>query len=142
MAKALEEGIRFIERMSPVEALPDENGAVKALRFERMMTKDGKLRGSGELFELPARTVCVAAGTSPNVTYEKEYPGTFELDENREYFKGHELGGATAGGLRAGAGAAGRGPRREGRLLHLVPEGRAASSPSTATTTRPTRATW
>ncbi|MGZ3459500.1 MAG: FAD-dependent oxidoreductase, partial [Archangium sp.] len=91
VAKALEEGIRFIERMSPVEALPDEKGAVKALRFERMVTKDGKLRGSGEFFELPARTVCVAAGTAPNVTYEKEYPGTFELDENGEYFKSYEL---------------------------------------------------
>ncbi|HYO57446.1 FAD-dependent oxidoreductase [Archangium sp.] len=91
VAKALEEGIRFIERMSPVEALPDEKGAVKAIRFERMVTKDGKLRGSGEFFELPARTVCVAAGTAPNVTYEKEYPGTFELDENGEYFKSYEL---------------------------------------------------
>jgi NAD(P)H-flavin reductase/NADPH-dependent glutamate synthase beta subunit-like oxidoreductase len=91
VAKALEEGIRFIERMSPVEALPDEKGAVKGIRFERMVTKDGKLRGSGEFFELPARTVCVAAGTAPNVTYEKEYPGTFELDENGEYFKSFEL---------------------------------------------------
>jgi NADPH-dependent glutamate synthase beta subunit-like oxidoreductase/NAD(P)H-flavin reductase len=91
VAKALEEGIRFIERMSPVEALPDEKGAVKGIRFERMVTKDGKLRGSGEFFELPARTVCVAAGTAPNVTYEKEYPGTFELDENGEYFKSYEL---------------------------------------------------
>jgi NADPH-dependent glutamate synthase beta subunit-like oxidoreductase/NAD(P)H-flavin reductase len=91
VAKALEEGIRFIERMSPVEALPDEKGAVRALRFERMVTKEGKLRGSGEFFELPARTVCVAAGTAPNVTYEKEYPGTFELDENGEYFKSFEL---------------------------------------------------
>jgi len=33
----------------------------------------------------------VAAGTAPNVTYEKEYPGTFELDENGEYFKSYEL---------------------------------------------------
>ncbi|HSP79581.1 MAG TPA: FAD-dependent oxidoreductase [Myxococcaceae bacterium] len=91
VAKALEEGIRFIERMNPVEALPDEQGAVRALRFERMVTKDGKLRGSGEFFELPARTVCVAAGTAPNVTYEKEYPGTFELDERGQYFQSHEL---------------------------------------------------
>jgi NADPH-dependent glutamate synthase beta subunit-like oxidoreductase/NAD(P)H-flavin reductase len=91
VTKALEEGIRFIERMSPVEALPDASGAVRALVFERMVTKDGKLKGSGEFFELPARTVCVAAGTSPNVTYEKEYPGTFQLDARGEYFQGHEL---------------------------------------------------
>jgi NADPH-dependent glutamate synthase beta subunit-like oxidoreductase len=91
VTKALEEGIRFIERLNPVEALPDASGAVHALRFERMVTVDGKLKGSGQFFELPARTVCVAAGTSPNVTYEKEYPGTFQLDARGEYFQGHEL---------------------------------------------------
>jgi len=91
VAKALEEGIRFIERMSPTEAVPDEHGAVKALKFERMAMKDGKLKGSGEFLELPARTVCVAAGTSPNVTYEKERPGTFQLDKDRYFFQGHEL---------------------------------------------------
>ena len=32
--------------------------------------------------ELPARAVLVAAGTSPNVTYEKECPGTFQLDDH------------------------------------------------------------
>ncbi|MBZ4394995.1 FAD-dependent oxidoreductase [Myxococcus sp. AS-1-15] len=91
VTKALEEGIRFIERMSPVEAIPDATGAVRALRFERMVTVDGKLKGSGQFFELPARTVCVAAGTSPNVTYEREYPGTFQLDEGGDYFQGHAL---------------------------------------------------
>ncbi|RJS15639.1 pyridine nucleotide-disulfide oxidoreductase [Corallococcus sp. H22C18031201] len=91
VSKALEEGIRFIERMSPVEALPDATGAVRALRFERMVTVDGKLKGSGQFFEMPARTVCVAAGTSPNVTYEKEYPGTFQLDASGDYFQGHAL---------------------------------------------------
>jgi len=90
VAEALEEGIRFIERMSPVEAIPGESGAVRAVVFERMTTVDGKLKGSGEKFELPAKTVCVAAGTSPNVTYEKEHPGTFVLDENQEFFKGFE----------------------------------------------------
>jgi NADPH-dependent glutamate synthase beta subunit-like oxidoreductase/NAD(P)H-flavin reductase len=85
--KAFEEGIRFVERMSPVEALADENGAVRALSFERMTIKDGKLKGSGEHVELPARTVCVAAGTSPNVTYEREHPGTFALDEHGYFFK-------------------------------------------------------
>jgi len=91
VAKALEEGIRFIERMSPTEAVPDDHGAVKALRFERMTLKEGKLKGSGEFVELPAKTVCVAAGTSPNVTYEKEHPGTFKLDKDRYFFQGHQL---------------------------------------------------
>jgi len=90
VAKSLEEGIRFIERMSPLEAMADEHGAVRAIKFERMEIKNGKLVGSGEPVELPARTVCVAAGTSPNVTYEKEHPGTFELDDARQFFRGFE----------------------------------------------------
>ena len=91
VAKALEEGIRFIERMSPQEALEDAQGAVRAIIFERMTMVDGKLKGTGQTLELPAKTVCVAAGTSPNVTYEKEYPGTFELDARAEYFKSYDL---------------------------------------------------
>ncbi|MBK7858053.1 MAG: FAD-dependent oxidoreductase [Archangiaceae bacterium] len=89
VAKALEEGIRFIEHVSPVEAVPDEFGAVKAIRLERMKHLDGKLRGSGEHYEIGAKTVCVAAGTRPNITYEREKPGTFALDEDGAYFKGY-----------------------------------------------------
>jgi NAD(P)H-flavin reductase len=37
---------------------------------------------------LPARTVLVAAGTVPNVTYEKEHPGTFQLDSRQKFFQG------------------------------------------------------
>jgi NAD(P)H-flavin reductase len=37
--------------------------------------------------EFPAHTVCVAAGTSPNVIYEKEKPGTFKMDEWRQFFQ-------------------------------------------------------
>jgi hypothetical protein len=39
--------------------------------------------------ELPARTVYVAADTSPNVTYEREYEGTFALDARRQFFNSH-----------------------------------------------------
>jgi len=90
VAKALEEGIRFVEHMSPVEAVPDDRGAVKAMKLERMVVKDGKLKGSGEVFEVPARTVCVAAGTSPNITYEREHPGTFALDKDKYFFQGYD----------------------------------------------------
>jgi NAD(P)H-flavin reductase len=43
---------------------------------------------------VPARTVCVAAGTSPNTIYERERPGTFALDEWGEFFAPHRLEGA------------------------------------------------
>jgi NADPH-dependent glutamate synthase beta subunit-like oxidoreductase/NAD(P)H-flavin reductase len=91
VAEALEEGIRIIERVAPVEAVPDELGAVKAMKFERMSTVDGKLKGTGTYYELPAKTVCVAAGTKPNVTYEREYPNTFLLDNERSFFRGYDL---------------------------------------------------
>ncbi len=80
VAKSLEEGVRYVEHMSPVEAVLDERAHVKAIRFKRA---DG-----GEV-ELPAHTVCVAAGTSPNVIYEREYPGTFQLDDRKQYFRAH-----------------------------------------------------
>ncbi len=87
--KALEEGINFIELMSPTEAVPDEFGAIKALVFEKQNynSETGKFSNAGEFETLPARTVCVAAGTSPNVIYEKEKPGTFKLDEWRQFFQ-------------------------------------------------------
>jgi NAD(P)H-flavin reductase len=44
--------------------------------------------GSSERLELPARTVLVAAGTVPNVTYEKEHTGTFQLDSRQKFFQG------------------------------------------------------
>jgi NADPH-dependent glutamate synthase beta subunit-like oxidoreductase/NAD(P)H-flavin reductase len=87
--KALEEGINFIECMNPTEAVPDEFNAVKAIKFERLdyVAETGKFEPTGDVHEFPARTVCVAAGTSPNVIYEKEKPGTFKLDEWRQFFQ-------------------------------------------------------
>jgi NADPH-dependent glutamate synthase beta subunit-like oxidoreductase/NAD(P)H-flavin reductase len=90
--KSLEEGITFIENMSPQEAVPDEFGAVKELIFERQfLNEENKWRGTGEFFTFPARTVCVAAGTSPNIIYEKEKPGTFKLDEWNYFFQAHKI---------------------------------------------------
>ena len=80
--KSLEEGVRYVENLSPVEAVLDAKGAVKALKFVR-------LAGDRDEVELPARTVCVAAGTSPNTMYEKEYAGTFALDAKKQYFLAH-----------------------------------------------------
>src|SRR5687767_14968911 len=79
VALALQEGISFTENMNPVEAIPDEYGHVQAMVFTR---------ADGSRIELPARTVLVAAGTVPNVTYEKEHPGSFALDNKQKFFKG------------------------------------------------------
>jgi NADPH-dependent glutamate synthase beta subunit-like oxidoreductase/NAD(P)H-flavin reductase len=79
--KSLEEGVRYVENLAPTEAVIDARGRVSAMRFGRR---------DGTSVELPAKTVCVAAGTSPNVTYEREHPGTFELDKRGHYFRGYE----------------------------------------------------
>ncbi|HUF04734.1 MAG TPA: FAD-dependent oxidoreductase [Aridibacter sp.] len=99
--KALEEGIEFVELMNPVEAEPDEHSAVRAIVFERLRHNEetGRFDSTGERVRFPARTVCVAAGTAPNVIYEKEFPGTFKLDEWRQFFEPHELSRNGDGGL-------------------------------------------
>lgn len=91
--KSLEEGIYYVENMSPVEAVADEHGAVKAMIFERQKLIDGKPRGSGEMVELPAKSVCVAAGTSPNTIYEREFPGSFIKDKWNQFFQSFHLNG-------------------------------------------------
>ncbi|MCL2626644.1 MAG: pyridine nucleotide-disulfide oxidoreductase [Cystobacterineae bacterium] len=88
---ALAEGMEVCELLSPTAALADDFGAVKALRFEQMQFVDGKLSGTGRQVELPARTVCIAAGTSPNTVYEKEHKGTFQLNAKSGYFQTFKL---------------------------------------------------
>ena len=77
--KALEEGISFIEGLAPEEAIVDDSNHVQALRF----------KGKDRVLDLPARAVMVAAGTSPNITYEKEHEGTFKLDSRKKFFAPH-----------------------------------------------------
>src|SRR5205814_9215541 len=85
--KSLEEGIYYNEMLSPIEAINDEFGHVKSLIFEKQIVEDGRWKDSGSVTEVPARCVMVAAGTSPNVIYEKEHPGTFKLDKYGQFFQ-------------------------------------------------------
>jgi NADPH-dependent glutamate synthase beta subunit-like oxidoreductase/NAD(P)H-flavin reductase len=89
--KGLEEGISFIECMNPVEVVPDEYGAISEIIFERMNKSGGKWTAAGEIFRVPARTLMVAAGTVPNVMYEREHPGTFSLDDDDEFFSTYSI---------------------------------------------------
>jgi NAD(P)H-flavin reductase len=92
--KALEEGISFAENLNPVEAVPDEFGAVQAM----ILSREGQQpEGAPRTVTLPARTVLVAAGTSPNVTYEKEAPNTFALDSRKKFFQPHKVERAESG---------------------------------------------
>ena len=76
--KALEEGIHFAEGLDPKEIVANDRDHVVAMR----------LAGPNGSVELPAHTVLVAAGTSPNITYEKEKPNTFQMDSKQRFFQG------------------------------------------------------
>ncbi len=94
IVKALEEGISFTENMNPIETVADEFGHLKAMIFGR---------ADGTQIELPARTLLVAAGTVPNIMYEKEHPGSFELDGKKKFFKGFRaVKSAAAGNVASG----------------------------------------
>ncbi|MCC6717908.1 MAG: FAD-dependent oxidoreductase [Acetobacteraceae bacterium] len=63
VAKAMEEGIRFAEGLSPVAVETDRYGHAAALRVKR---------ADGSEASLPARAVLVAAGTQPNTVLARE----------------------------------------------------------------------
>jgi NADPH-dependent glutamate synthase beta subunit-like oxidoreductase/NAD(P)H-flavin reductase len=89
--KALEEGIAFAENLTPIEAVPDQHGAVTAMIFKR--------EGHDSTETLAARTVLVAAGTTPNIMYEKEIAGTFALDAKKKFFQPHSVSPSGDGGF-------------------------------------------
>jgi NAD(P)H-flavin reductase len=65
-----------------------------------MAVVDGKWKDTGEKVQFPARAVMVAAGTNPNVVYEREHPGTFVIDEKRSCFAMHRVSDTAEGQLR------------------------------------------
>ncbi len=86
VAKAMEEGIRFAERLVPEEVVLDEFGHAEALR----LTQQGDAGASEAV--LPARTILVAAGTLPNTTLVREDPNNMALDG--KYFRASDEDGA------------------------------------------------
>ena len=70
VAKAMEEGIRFAEGLTPEEVVLDDFGAASGLIVSR----------AGERVTLPARTILVAAGTQPNTVLQREEPDRVRID--------------------------------------------------------------
>src|SRR5205814_7642385 len=71
--KALEEGITFAENLNPVEAVPDERGAVEAVVFKREGRPSPSANGAG-VVTMRARTILVAAGRTATRTCPAEPP--------------------------------------------------------------------
>ncbi|MEQ1789415.1 MAG: FAD-dependent oxidoreductase [Rickettsiales bacterium] len=74
--KAFEEGIFFAENYEPTAIEVDEFGAAKNISLKS---------SSGEVSIVPANTILVAAGTSPNTVLQREDPEHFTLDG--KYFR-------------------------------------------------------
>jgi NADPH-dependent glutamate synthase beta subunit-like oxidoreductase/NAD(P)H-flavin reductase len=78
--KALQEGIYIADCLSPSHIKVDEFGAVQSIDFfEQIKQEDGHW-ADGKLVTVTARSVYVAAGTSPNTVIAREDPHTFALD--------------------------------------------------------------
>jgi NADPH-dependent glutamate synthase beta subunit-like oxidoreductase/NAD(P)H-flavin reductase len=77
VGKALEEGIRFAEGLTPVAIDVDDTRHCAAIRLSRA--------GSPDEVTLPARAVLVAAGTRPNTVLAREYAEQFGFDG--QYFQ-------------------------------------------------------
>jgi NADPH-dependent glutamate synthase beta subunit-like oxidoreductase/NAD(P)H-flavin reductase len=78
--KALEEGIRFAENLTPLAIETDEAGHAIGLRVS-MQVHDGEgvWHEAGRTL-MPARTILIAAGTQPNTVLAREDAANFELD--------------------------------------------------------------
>jgi NAD(P)H-flavin reductase len=77
VAKAMEEGIRFAELLTPVEVEVDLFGQAAALRLTRPALEPDQ---APDEVVLPARTILVAAGTQPNTVLGREDPANIAVD--------------------------------------------------------------
>ncbi|HEX3882347.1 MAG TPA: FAD-dependent oxidoreductase [Stellaceae bacterium] len=115
VAKAMEEGIRFAEGLTPVAVEIDRYERAKGLRLLR-------LAGEGPANEevaLPARTILVAAGTQPNTVLAREDPDHVMLDGR--YFQALDEDGNKVSPQRLAK------PDAAHVLMHLDADGRAVS---------------
>jgi NADPH-dependent glutamate synthase beta subunit-like oxidoreductase/NAD(P)H-flavin reductase len=121
VAKAMEEGIRFAEGLSPEEVEIDRHGHARSLVLARHRLDEatGKLLETEERVTLPARTILVAAGTQPNTVLAREDPVHVALDGR--YFQAYDEAGQPVKPERVAK------PEAVRVLMSLLPDGRAIS---------------
>jgi NADPH-dependent glutamate synthase beta subunit-like oxidoreductase/NAD(P)H-flavin reductase len=91
VAKALEEGISFAERLTPEEVVLDEYGCAQALRLSSNAQADTDPGAPPLDVVLHARTILVAAGTQPNTVLGREDPQHVAIDG--KYFQAFDESG-------------------------------------------------
>ncbi len=119
VAKALEEGINFAERLTPEEALLDQYGCVRALRVASLAEADINPGAPPRDLVLPARTILVAAGTQPNTVLGREDPAHVLIDG--KYFQAFDESGQKVAPERVTK------PSAAQVLMSVAPDGRAIS---------------
>jgi NADPH-dependent glutamate synthase beta subunit-like oxidoreductase/NAD(P)H-flavin reductase len=116
VAKAMEEGIRFAEALTPEAVEVDRFGQAEALLLSRPAADR---KGGKEAVVLPARTILVAAGTQPNTVLAREDPANIVLDGR--WFQALDESGDPVVPERVAK------PDAVRVLTHLRPDGRAVS---------------
>ncbi|MBV9552574.1 MAG: FAD-dependent oxidoreductase, partial [Alphaproteobacteria bacterium] len=111
VAKAMEEGIRFAEGLTPVAVEVDGDEQATALRLARSDEEPQVV--------LPARTILVAAGTQPNTVLAREDPSHVTLDGR--YFQAFDEDGNKVTPQRVAK------PDAAHVLMSLMPDGQAVS---------------
>jgi NADPH-dependent glutamate synthase beta subunit-like oxidoreductase/NAD(P)H-flavin reductase len=118
--KALEEGIRFAEGLTPLAIEVDEAGHAIGLTVSVQQPDETAQWRELRRTLLPARTILVAAGTQPNTVLAREDAGHFQLDGR--YFELRHEDGSRAAPLRGLAK-----PARPAVLTDIRDDGRAVS---------------
>lgn len=68
--KALQEGVKFLPDASPLDILTDEKGQASGVKIRRGSIDENR----------PARTILIAAGTTPNTQVAEEFPDIFKIE--------------------------------------------------------------
>jgi NADPH-dependent glutamate synthase beta subunit-like oxidoreductase/NAD(P)H-flavin reductase len=77
--KALEEGLLYAEGLQPVEAVLDDFNAVSQIVFNQLQqNEEGVWLETENQITLPAKSVLVATGAQPNISYTFEHPKIFK----------------------------------------------------------------
>ncbi len=80
VGKALEEGIRFAEGLTPLAVHTDAEGRACALEVSEQHNDGDGVWHEYARVTLPARTILIAAGTQPNTVLAREDAAHFHLD--------------------------------------------------------------
>ena len=120
VAKAMEEGIRFAECLAPEEVKVDRFGHAEALVLlsHKVEEGTGKIIPTGERVTLQARSILVAAGTTPNTVLAREDK---QIEIDGRFFQAYDEAGNKVKPERVAK------PDKVEVLMHLRGDGRALS---------------